>query len=48
MNMYSIYTTYTKYMIIISIEVEPHQSMQMQIFPVHHRQQRRIVHTQGA
>jgi hypothetical protein len=35
-------------MISISIEVEPHQITQIQIFPVHHGQQSRIEHTHFA
>ena len=49
MNIYSIYKTYTFYMISISIEVmEPHRSTQVQIVPVHHGPQWRIAHTQFA
>ncbi len=44
--MYGIFTTYTWYTKSIFVEVEPHRHKQMQIFPVHHGQQRRIVHTQ--
>ncbi len=46
--MYSTFTTYTQYRNSIQLEVEPHQHMQMQIFPVHHGQQRGIADTQFA